>query len=59
MVKVELAFWYKGKSPGDVVEVDDAEYAVMKRDGRAARVVKDEKPKSASPENKKAPADNK
>lgn len=58
MVKVKLAFWYKDKKPGDVVEVSEDEAAQLKRDGRVAEVLGDDEVKPAkgvpSPENKKA-----
>jgi len=61
-MKVKLAFWYKGKKPGDVMDVSEEEAEVMKRDGRLAEVVDEKKEDVAeakgvkAPENKKAEA---
>lgn len=44
MPRVELSYWHRDHSPGDVVEVSEEELAALTRDGRIAQVLDDPAP---------------
>ncbi|MFF3928563.1 hypothetical protein [Streptomyces hirsutus] len=38
-MRIQLAHWHQGHPPGAEIDVDDAEFASLRRDGRVAAVV--------------------
>lgn len=49
MPRIILSAWHGGRPPGTELEVDDAQLAALRRDGRVAAVVEDQPDPAPAP----------